>query len=76
MFNMPSGAVNDPNAPFNEDGVYSTEDYTTYTITVEVELNTLEYDAETYIPSLLKEKLVDEELGESIITIRMEKICL
>ena len=73
MFNMPSGAVNDPNAPFNDDGVYSNEDYTTYTITVEVELNTLEYDAETYIPSLLKEKLVDEELGESIITIRMEK---
>jgi len=53
--------------------VYSTEDYTTYTITVEVELNTLEYDAETYIPTLLKEKLVDEELGESIIKIRMEK---
>tara|TARA_A100001015_G_scaffold922_1_gene1274 strand:+ start:487 stop:711 length:225 start_codon:yes stop_codon:yes gene_type:complete len=73
MFNMPSGAVNDPNAPFNDDGVYSNEDYTTYTITVEVELNTLEYDAEIYIPSLLKEKLVDEELGESIITIRMEK---
>ena len=73
MFNMPSGAVNDPNAPFNEDGVYSNEDYTTYTITVEVELNTLEYDAETYIPTLLKEKLVDEELGESIIKIRMEK---
>ena len=73
MFNMPSGAVNDPNAPFNDDGVYSNEDYTTYTITVEVELNTLEYDAETYIPTLLKEKLVDEELGESIIKIRMEK---
>lgn len=73
MYNVPHGAVNDPNAPFNKDDVYTPEDYTTYTITVEVTLNSLEYDPEIYIPSLLNEKLIDEDLGEKITYLRMKE---
>lgn len=70
----PAGAENDPNAPWNESSAYSEDDYTRYTITIDVTLNTLEYDVETYVKSLIREKLTDDDLGEELHSIKFEEV--
>lgn len=70
----PNGAESDPNAPFNQSSAYTEDDYTRYTITIDVTLNTLEYDADTYIKSLMHEKLTDEDLGEILHSIKLEEV--
>jgi hypothetical protein len=70
----PAGAENDPNAPWNESSAYSEDDFTRYTITIDVTLNTLEYDVEMYIESLIKEKLTDDDLGEELHSIKFQEV--
>ena len=55
-------------------GSYSGDDFTRYTITIDVTLNTLEYDVETYVESLLKEKLTDDDLGEVLNSINFQEV--
>ena len=70
----PAGAENAPNAPWNESSVYSEDDYTRYTITIDVTLNTLECDVKTYAESLIKEKLIEDDLGEVLNSIKFEEV--
>ena len=67
---------NNPQPPIDppEYGSYSEDDYTRYTITIDVTLNTLEYDVETYVESLIKEKLTDDDLGEVLNSIKFEEV--
>jgi len=70
----PAGAENSPNAPWNESSAYSEDDFTRYEITIDVMLNTLEYDVETYVESLIKEKLTDDDLGEVLNSIKIQEV--
>ena len=67
---------NNPQPPIDppEYGAYSEDDFTRYTITIDVTLNTLEYDVETYVRSLIDEKLTDDDLGEVLNSIKFEEV--
>ena len=63
-----------PIDPPEEYNPYSEDDFTRYTITIDVTLNTLEYDVETYVESLIREKLTDDDLGEVLNSIKFEEV--
>ncbi len=69
LYNNPQPPIDPP-----EYGSYSEDDFTRYTITIDVTLNTLEYDVETYVESLIKEKLTDEDIGEELNSIKFEEV--